>query len=279
MTAVPAGSDRVSASASAVRAGRSILCVATRWRVLIGMVVAIVAVAGAVVFVVLRGNGSTPVGRGRALDRYRALQGSAPATGVPAPGVYTYATSGWECAGVGSLCLRRSLPHRASVIVARHGALLTIETDLSAQHLEAQRYRVTARGRVLVWQRTRISILGVTQDDAHSIAPPTTLALPARLFTGERWTQRFTDQSLPVSGTNVVVAAAPVTVAGARLPAWRIVSTSVTGGAHPGTERDVAWHSARLGLDLRFTISRRIGGTFPYRLRASARLLSVRPAT
>jgi hypothetical protein len=72
-------------------------------RILIGVAVAIAAVAGAVVFVVLRGNGS-PVGRSRAVARHVALQGSDPATGLPAPGVYTYATSGWECAGVGSLC-------------------------------------------------------------------------------------------------------------------------------------------------------------------------------
>jgi hypothetical protein len=39
---------------------RSISCVGSRWRVLIGVVVAIIAVAGAVVVVVLRGNASTP---------------------------------------------------------------------------------------------------------------------------------------------------------------------------------------------------------------------------
>jgi hypothetical protein len=117
---------------------------------------------------------------------------------VPPPGVYTYALSGWECAGLGSLCLHRSLPHRAVVVVARHGRLLTVEVDLSAQHLEAQRFRITPHGRLLVWQRTRISILGVTQDDAHAIAPPTTLSLPARLSVGERWTQAFHEEDLAV---------------------------------------------------------------------------------
>jgi hypothetical protein len=250
-----------------------------RWRVMIGVAAALAVVAVAAAYVVVRGNRSTPVPRDRAVARFRALQGSSPATGLPAPGVYIYATSGWECAGVGSLCVRRSLPRRAAVIVTRHGQFLEIEIDLSAQHLEAQRYRITPQGRLLVWQRTRISILGVTQNDAHAITPPTTLALPARLRTGERWTQRFTDDALPVSTRNVVVADRPVTVAGRRVAAWEVVSTSVTGGAHPGTERDEAWHSTRLGLDLRFTISRRIGGTFPYRLQASARLLDLRPAT
>jgi hypothetical protein len=162
-------------------------------------------------------------------------------------------------------------------VVARRGRDLTVETDLSAQHLEAQRFRLTPRGRLLAWQRTRISILGVTQDDAHMIAPPTTISLPARLFAGERWTQAFHDEELPVRTTSRVIRRGRVTVAGRSLSAWDVVTTSVTGGAHPGTEREEAWHSQSLGLDLRFAISRRIGGTFPYRLEVSARLLRAEP--
>ena len=248
-----------------------------RRRILIGVVVAIAAVAGAVAYLLLRGNSSTPVGRGPAIARYAALQGSAAPTGVPAPGVYTYATSGWECGGIGSLCLHRSLPHRAVVVVARRGPYLTVETDLSAQHLEAQRFRITPRGRLLVWERARISLLGITQDDAHAIAPPTTVSVPARLFAGERWIQAFHDEKLPVRTSSRVIRRGRVTVAGRSLPAWEVVSSSVTGGAHPGTERDESWHSPTLGLDLRFSISRRIGGTFPYRLEVTARLLRVTP--
>lgn len=241
-------------------------------------VVVVALAAGAVAYVLLRSNRSTPVAPAAAVAQFRALQGSSPATGVPAPGVYTYAASGWECAGIGSLCLRRSLPHRASVIVARRGDMLTIQVDLSQQHLESQRFRVTARGRLLVWQRTRISILGVTQDDAHSLTPPTTLSLPAVLHAGERWTQAFRDQAIPVTTTNTVTRRATMTVSGRTVPVWLVSSDSRTGGAHPGTEHDTAWHSTQLGLDAAFTISRRIGGTFPYRLQASARLLGLHPA-
>jgi hypothetical protein len=248
-----------------------------RRRILIGVVVAIAAAAGAVAYVLLRGNSSTPVGPGRAVARYVALQGSAAPAGVPSPGVYIYATSGWECAGLEGLCLHRSLPHRAVVVVARRGPYLTVETDLSAQHLEALRFRVTPHGRLLVWQRTRISILGITQDDAHAIVPPTTVSLPARLFAGERWAQAFHDEELPVRTSSRVIRRGHVTVPGRSLPAWQVVSRSVTGGAHPGTERDESWHSTGLGLDLRLAISRRIGGTFPYRLEVTARLLGVKP--
>src|SRR5438105_2792552 len=125
--------------------------------VILAIGVVLLGLAAAAAYLVLRDQTSTPVAPGTAIRQYLALQGASPATGVPAPGVYTYATSGWECAGIGALCIRRSLPHRASVIVARRGDQLTVEVELSQQHLEAQRYRVTSRGRLLVWQRTRIS--------------------------------------------------------------------------------------------------------------------------
>jgi len=69
-----------------------------------------------------------------------------------------------------------------------------------------------------------------------------------------------------------------ITVAGRTLDTFVIQSDSVTGGAHAGTEHDVAWHAQDLGLDVRQTVSRRIGGAFPYRLEASATLAEFSPS-
>ena len=77
---------------------------------------------------------------------------------------------------------------------------------------------------------------------------------------------------------NAVTAAGSVTVGGRPYATWTIGSRSVTGGAHPGTERDVSWHSGALGLDLRFTIDRSIQGTFPYRLVLDTRLVDTTPS-
>ena len=246
----------------------------------VALAICVIAVVVAVVGtrLVEQAGHSTPVALRAALGDYHALQGSEPPAGLPAPGVYTYAVRGWECAGVGPICLHRTLPRRAYVVVARRGSLLTIQVELSLQHLEAQRYRITGAGRLLTWQRTRISILGVTQDDAGTISPPTTLALPATLRAGMRWSQRFTALGLPVRGVNLVAGRRAIAIAGRSLAAWRIVSNSVTGGDHPGTERDVSWHSQALGLDLRFGVHRVIGGTFPYRLQLWAWLLGTAPA-
>ena len=235
------------------------------------------AVVAAVLYV-RRQSTSQPASMRAAIATYRAAQGAAAPFGSPAPGVYTYAVSGWECAGIGPVCLHRTLPHTGYLIVTRRGALLTIEVDLSAQHQESQRFRVTDTGRLLLWQRTRISILGVTQVDANAAVPANTLALPATPHPGERWQQRFSTGGLPVTTANRIGPRRAVTIAGRSYPVWLIVSNSVTGGAHPGTERDMDWHSSALGLDLRFTIDRRIGGAFPYRLMLSAQLQNVSPA-
>jgi hypothetical protein len=251
--------------------------VSKRTRIALGAFVVIAIALGVAGYVVLRSRHSTPVAEQTAVARFRAVQRAAVTTGLPKPGVYRYALHGWECAGVGPLCLHRTLPSVAYAIVTRHGALLTIEIDLSREHLEAQRFRLAPRGRLLVWQRTQLSILGVSQDDAHTISPPTTLSMPADLHAGAHWRQRFNDGGLPVSVTNRVPGRVTIPVGDEQLATWKIVSRSITGGAHPGSEDDVDWLASDLGIDARFSIARRIRGVFPYRLELTADLVSPDP--
>jgi hypothetical protein len=252
--------------------------VSVRRRSLLAVAALALVLVAACAYLVLRSGHSTPVAERTAIARYRSLQGSAPATGDPAPGVYAYDVHGWECAGVGPLCLHRTLPSTAYAIVIRHGSSLTIEIDLSREHVEAERLTLTARGRLLAWERARISILGVTRDDAHAISPPTTLAVPAAPRAGMRWTQAFDDGGLPVSVVNRITGRTSIRVDGTPRTAWVITSASRTGGAHPGTERDSDWQDVTTGLDLRMTIDRRITGVFPYRLELTGQLRSTEPA-
>jgi hypothetical protein len=251
--------------------------VSRRRIVLFGLLLLVVAIA-VVAYLLFRSRGSTPVAEASAVARYRQTQTTPIPPGAPAPGVYVYAVSGWECAGVGPLCVRRSLPDRASMVVTRRGNVLTVELELSREHLEAQRFRMTPRGDLLVWRRTRLSILGVSQDDAHTITPPTTLSIPRRLRPGTRWSQRFHDGDLPVSVENRTTRRRTSTLGdGSALATFEIESRSKTGGAHPGTEVDVDWRSQALQLDARMSIVRHINGVFPYRLEATATLLSAQP--
>jgi hypothetical protein len=239
-------------------------------------VLLLVAVGGAYEY--RRSTHSTPVSEQRALERFRAAQGGRPGRLAPRPGVYTYAVKGWECAGVGPLCLRRALPARAYMVVTQRPSTLQFELDLSAEHRETVRYRIRGGARYETWQDTYLSFAGVAQESAEATVPAT-LALPAEPRTGQRWTQRFHVGKLPVRSDNRVVRREPVEIAGRSIEAFVVASDSVTGGAHPGREHDVAWHAQALGLDLRQTISRRIGGAFPYRLEATATLEGITPAT
>lgn len=221
-----------------------------------------------------RAGRSTPVRLSAALRTFRA--GGSALGGHPAPGVYTYAVSGFECAGIGPVCVHRPLPRRAYEIVTRRARTLTIELDLSAQHAETQRFRLTAAGRMLTWQRTTLSILGVSQDDATATVPAT-LALPARLRPGMRWTQSFHAGEVRVHGRNAILPARAFTVGGHRERCVTVVADSVTAGPHPGTEDDRDCIVPGSLVDVRFSIDRRITGTFPYRLELTASLRSATP--
>jgi hypothetical protein len=198
-------------------------------------------------------------------------------TGPPRPGVYTYALHGNECAGVAIIRLCRDFPSRARMILTRKPGTITIELDFSQDHLEASRYAVHPDGLYLAWQRTRI-VIGIAQDSAASTTPPT-LAVPSALRVGQHWTQRFLVDKLPVVTTNRVARQTTMTIGGSDVSVYEIDAVSKTGGAHPGTESDITWHSPSSGLDVRQIVHRKIGGAFPYSMDLDATLQSLKPST
>jgi hypothetical protein len=64
-----------------------------------------------------------------------------------------------------------------------------MEMDVSQDHIETTRYAVRADGLYMAWQRTKI-VFGIAQDDSATTVPAT-LAVPAVLKVGMRWTQHF----------------------------------------------------------------------------------------
>ncbi len=217
---------------------------------------------------------SSPISVGKAMDRFKqAAKGSV--SGPPRQGVYTYTLQGKECAGLAGLKLCRSFPSQARMIVTRTPGTITVEVDLSQDHLEASRFDVRPDGRYLAWQRTRI-VFGIAQESVAATVP-TTLALPSTLRVGQHWTQHFSAGGLPVVSTNRVTRQAPMRIGGTSVTAYEIDASSKTGGDHPGTETDVTWHAPGSGLDVRLVVHRRIGGTFPYTMDVDATLQSLQP--
>jgi hypothetical protein len=220
---------------------------------------------------------AAPEAPAAALDELHRLQPGAWHGANPQPGVYVLHETGRECAGVTGFSLCRNLPTTAQTIIARPAGDVLIENDLSVDHIEAYRLALRPAGAYQTWQRTKIVFAGIGQDDKTTVAPPS-LSLPANPHVGQTWTTQFMAGGLPVHTTNRIGSATTVTVGGTAYPVLVITSVSVTGGAHPGTETDVSWHSTQLGVDLRDTINRKIGGQFPYTLVYDGTMVSTHAA-
>lgn len=224
------------------------------------LLVVVLAAAGCVAaFLLLRqGSKATPAAAPATVEKQLA-------PGVlPRAGVYRYAQSGYEEAKLGPLKIHRSFPKTGLLVVSGSGNLVQEEWRYSKQHLEATRNRVTPTGTYTTWERTRLQII-ITQDQADR-TKPAPLDLPATLHVGQRWTEDYTVNGIRSVSRNVVTR-------GCGAGCFVIVANSTVTGAHPGTERDVTWQSTKTGLPLRETIDRRIGGSFPYRMLLTVRLL------
>ena len=235
--------------------------------------IAVVLVAGSVFWRRLATSSDSVPVSSAVSEFQRGAKGSV--SGPPRPGVYTYALRGTECAGVLGVRLCRAFPSRARLILTRRPGTITIEDDLSQDHLETSRYAIHVDGLYLTWQRTKL-VFGISQDDAAPTVPAT-LALPATLRVGFHWNQRFATGGIPVTTTNRVMQKTTMTIGGTPVSVFQIDASSTTGGAHPGTETDRTWHSPSTGLDVRLVIHRRIGGVFPYTMDVDATLLSLKP--
>jgi hypothetical protein len=224
---------------------------------------AVVAIAAAAVYVLVHQSTKATPATAPAVVQTTLAPGV-----LPRPGVYAYTQTGYEQAKVGPLTIRRKFPAQALLVVSGTGHVVQTEWRYSKQHLEASRERVTPTGSYTLWQRTRLQLV-VTDDEAHATVP-VTLSLPAHLHVGQAWTQRYSVNGITTVSRNRITGR--TTFAGK--PVFVEVATSVVTGAHPGTERDVDWIDPASGLDLRETIDRRVGGSFPYEMHVDERFLA-----
>jgi hypothetical protein len=131
---------------------------------------------------------SSPVGLRQALRIYRREQtGKVLATlrnRLPAPGVYTYRTTGGE--GLSLMGVQRSFPSSTSMIVAE-GRCATVSWVPITQHTEATTLCAGADGALQVPRLvTDESIAGTTTKSTVN-CPATAYLLPPAVRPGERW--------------------------------------------------------------------------------------------
>jgi hypothetical protein len=248
-----------------------------RRRVVLATVAAVVVVAaGAGAYGWHRAGESDAVAPSAAVAAFRADPGPQ-ADDAPPPGVYTYAVSGWECGGVGPVCLRRELPATGQLTLRRTGGGLVEQLFLSEQHGEGRTLVRGEGGWRLAEQWSDLTFLGLGRE-TRDAADPQPLVLPDDLGQGRAWSEAYRLRSVPVEVEARVLRRESVDVAGQPVEAVVIEAATTMGGALAGTIRETTWYAPSLGLDLRRVVSRRIDGSFRYELELDARLTDVIPA-
>ena len=213
-----------------------------------------VSCAGGTAWALVFRTVSSPVGLRDALRMYRREQtGKALATvrnRLPAPGVYTYRTSGGESLNL--VGVARSFPASTSMIVA-DGRCATVSWVPITQHTEATTVCNAPNGALTIPRLvTDESIAGSTSSSTVN-CPATAYLLPPAARPGQRWrgtcTQTSPAEKVGLTGeslgaSSVVVGGHTVTVEHTRL------TLTFTGAEH-GTNPTDFWIVPSTGLIVR----------------------------
>ena len=152
------------------------------------------------------------------------------------------------------------------------------ERLLSADHLEAARYRVTPEGRRETWVRTKLSFGFYSRDDARPTKPQP-LQMPRRPRVGQVWTERYSTGNLPVVAVNRVLRTESLPLDGAAIPVVVVETRTVTAGAHPGDQRETTWWSPARSLVIRSALTRRVRGAVSLDVTSNLELAHLQPRT
>lgn len=236
------------------------------------------ALAGAGAWLWQGASSSTSASEESALSRFRDRGDlvAARRPGVPSPGVYSFRQTGQESAGGGPLEVSRDLPARALYVITPIPGGYHEDLRFSEEHIEEVRFQVDARGTRALSRRTKVTFLGVGEDETSDQAPPP-LDHPARLRVGSEWSGRYASGEVPVSFHARVVARRPAALDGRQVETFVIRTDSETGGSRPGTRRDEVWWAPSLALPVRWTIAQDYGGATTFEMNATLELQSATP--
>lgn len=223
---------------------------------------------------------STPVSADSALADFRASDAVAgeERPGVPRAGVYTYRQTGTEGAAGGPVDITRELPERARYVITPAPGGYDESLRFSQEHVEEVRFAVDARGTRAISRRTKVTFLGVGEDETADQVPPP-LDHPATLRVGREWDGRYVSGDVAVSFRSRVVGRGPVSIDDRQVMTFVIRTESTTGGSRPGTRRDELWWAPSVSLPLRWSIRQDYGGTTAFEMDAMLELESATPQT
>jgi len=259
-----------------------------RSRIAIVLAVSAVALAGYGAFRLATHESSEPASVGAALARFRALPPSArtlpPALrgGTPKPGVYIYATRGFEVSHV--LGTRRHpYPRRTTITVSvtSRGCLRTRWDVLATRH-DATLACLHAGG---TWR-------AIAQSEGHEFAghvdrrayvcTPSSTSGPARLTPGARWHSRCAIAGTSTVDDGIVIGPRTLALDGARADTVLLRTTTHVSGDTTGSGTTFTWIEPTTRLIVRRTIANAsttstIVGGVRYEERAALALTTARP--
>ncbi len=199
---------------------------------------------------------------------------------VQQPGVYEYATEGFERIG-GPLPGRHDYSSTSAIAVGRSGCDLTERWDARPERWAEWRYCVTGD----TWQLRSVTdhheFFGQVEETAYRCSGRR-VPRPARIKQGFRWTDRCRARRVTVVARGVVVSIAPLAVAGAQVETVRLRIRAAFSGRVTGAYAMDSWLRRADGLLLRRTFDsetrvRSAVGIVPARERYTIRINSLQP--
>lgn len=214
----------------------------------------IVSAAGGTAWALVFRTVASPVGLREALRIYRKEQSAKVLASLrarlPAPGVYSYRTTGGE--SLSMMGVQRSFPAETSMIVA-DGQCATVSWVPITQHTETTTVCPTPGGALTLPRFATYEAIAGTTTTSTVACPSTAYLLPAGVQPGTRWTATCSLESPAekVLLTGVAIGPTTLTVDGSELSVDHVRITLNFNGSESGTNPTDYWVVPSTGLIVR----------------------------
>jgi hypothetical protein len=225
-----------------------------RWLSVLVLAVVIVTSAGGTAWALVFRTVSSPVGLREALRMYRKEQTTKMLDSLrahlPAPGVYTYRTSGGESLNL--LGVSRGFPSRTSMVVADNRCA-TVSWLPLVQHTETTTICSTTGGGLHLPRLVTFESIAGSTTTSTVRCPATAWLLPPDPFKGRRWSATCSLDSPRerVAMTGVNLGSSTMTVAGQGVDVDHVRVDLRFEGAQSGTNPTDFWVVPSTGLIVR----------------------------
>jgi hypothetical protein len=255
---------------------------------LVGVALAALALAGCVAFRIATRESSEPASVTAALARFRALPPTArtlpPALRgrAPAPGVYVYATRGFEVSHVlGTRRHRYPASTTVAVRATRRGCLRTRWDALATRH-DATLACPHADGSWRLASQSEEHEFAGHVDRRAYVCTPASTARPARVAAGALWTSRCAIDGTSTADAVTAIGPRTLTLDGRRTRTLLLRTTTRVRGDTQGVGTTFTWVLPRTGLIVRRTMASAsttdtLVGDVRYEERATLALTQPRP--